>query len=123
MAGWAIVYDDHSGFCRFVAAEGGREYVLKSRTSVMRICSAGALVNSRASSTARGRKRDEAQIEAFVDHYNYHRCYESLNNVTPSHVYFGRDKAILKQGERIKQKTLEALLSTPPARRIMKPTR
>jgi putative transposase len=27
---------------------------------------------------------------------------------TPSDVYFGRDKAILQQRERIKQKTLEA---------------
>jgi len=39
----------------------------------------------------------EAQIEAFVDHYN-HRCYhEGLNNVTPSDVDFGHDKSILKQ--------------------------
>ena len=50
----------------------------------------------------------EAQIEAFVDHYNHQRYHESLNNVTPSDVYFGRDKAILKQRERIKQKTFEA---------------
>ncbi len=50
----------------------------------------------------------EAQIETFVDHYNHLRFHESLNNVTPSDVYFGRDKAILKQRERIKRKTLEA---------------
>ncbi len=50
----------------------------------------------------------EAQIEAFVDHYNHQRYHESLNNVTPSDVYFGRDKAILKQREGIKRKTLEA---------------
>jgi len=50
----------------------------------------------------------EAQVEAFVDHYNHRRFHESLNNVTPSDVYFGRDKAILKQRERIKRKTLEA---------------
>lgn len=49
----------------------------------------------------------ETQIEAFVDHYNHQRYHESLNNVTPSDVYFGRDKAILEQRERIKQKTLE----------------
>ena len=49
----------------------------------------------------------EAQIEAFVDHYNHQRYHESINNVTPADVYFGRDKAILKQRERIKQKTLE----------------
>ncbi|WP_299832583.1 IS3 family transposase [uncultured Roseobacter sp.] len=50
----------------------------------------------------------EAQIEAFVDHYNNQRYHESINNVTPADVYFGRDKAILKQRERIKRKTLEA---------------
>ena len=49
----------------------------------------------------------EAQIETFVDHYNHQRYHESLNNVTPADVYFGRDKAILQQRERIKQKTLE----------------
>jgi len=49
----------------------------------------------------------EAQIEAFVDHYNHQRYHESLNNVTPADVYFGRNKAILKQRERIKRKTLE----------------
>ena len=50
----------------------------------------------------------EAQIEAFVDHYNHQRYHESLNNVTPSDVYFGRDKSILQQRERIKRKALEA---------------
>lgn len=48
----------------------------------------------------------EAQIEAFVDHYNHQRYHESLSNVTPADVYFGRDKAILQQRERIKRKTL-----------------
>jgi hypothetical protein len=46
----------------------------------------------------------EAQIEAFVGHYNRQRFHESLNNVTPADVYFGRDKAILKQRERIKRR-------------------
>ena len=49
----------------------------------------------------------EAQIGAFVDHYNHKRYHESLSNVTPADVYFGRDKAILKQLERIKRKTPE----------------
>ena len=38
---------------------------------------------------------------------SHQRYNESLNNVTPSDVYFGRDKAILKQRKRIKRGTLE----------------
>jgi len=48
-----------------------------------------------------------AQIEAFVDHYNHRRYHESLNNVTPADAYFGRAQAILNKRERIKRKTLE----------------
>lgn len=49
----------------------------------------------------------ELQIEAFVDHYNNNRYHESLKNLTPADVYFGRGQAILEQRERIKQKTIE----------------
>lgn len=50
----------------------------------------------------------KAQIEAFVDHYNHQRYHESINNLTPADVYFGRGQAILNKRERIKQKTIEA---------------
>ena len=49
----------------------------------------------------------EAQIEAFVEHYNNQRYHESLNNVTPADAYFGRAPTILKQRKRIKRQTLE----------------
>jgi putative transposase len=49
----------------------------------------------------------KAQIEAFVDHYNHQRYHESINNLTPADVYFGRGQAILNKRERIKQKTIE----------------
>ncbi len=48
----------------------------------------------------------EAQIEAF-DHYNHHRYHESLNNLTPADVYFGRGQTILMQRERIKRQTIQ----------------
>ncbi len=32
----------------------------------------------------------EAHIEKFVDHYNHRRYHESLSNLTPANVYFGR---------------------------------
>ena len=47
------------------------------------------------------------QIDAFVDHYNHRRYHESLQNLTPADVYFGRGQTILKQRERIKRKTIE----------------
>lgn len=50
----------------------------------------------------------EAQIKAFVRHDNHQRYHESINNVTPADVYFGRNKEILKQRKKIKRKTLEA---------------
>jgi transposase InsO family protein len=49
----------------------------------------------------------EANIEAFVEHYNHRRYHESINNLTPADVYFGRGQAILSQRERIKRKTFE----------------
>ncbi len=47
------------------------------------------------------------KIDAFVEHYNYRRYHESLQNLTPADVYFGRDQTILRQRERIKLKTIE----------------
>jgi hypothetical protein len=39
--------------------------------------------------------------------YNNCRYHESLDNLTPADVYFGRGQAILKQREKIKRKTIE----------------
>lgn len=47
------------------------------------------------------------QIEAFVEHYNHQRYHESIQNLAPADVYFGRGQAILNQRERIKQKTMQ----------------
>jgi len=48
----------------------------------------------------------EKQIEAFVDHYNHQRYHESLKNLTPADVYFGRGQSILTKRERIKKRTI-----------------
>jgi len=49
----------------------------------------------------------EQQIAVFVDYYNNHRYHESLNNVTPADIYFGRDKDILREREKIKKQTIQ----------------
>ena len=49
----------------------------------------------------------EAEISGFVDYYNNQRYHESLENLTPADVYFGRDKQIKDERERIKKKTLQ----------------
>lgn len=48
-----------------------------------------------------------ASIERFVEHYNHHRYHESLRNLTPADVYFGRGQTILLERERIKRDTLK----------------
>ena len=43
---------------------------------------------------------------AFVEHYNHRRAHESLEDLTPADVYFGRGQAILIERERIKRHTI-----------------
>jgi putative transposase len=48
----------------------------------------------------------ERQIDAFVAHYNHVRYHESLDNLTPADVYFGRAETILAERLRIKRVTI-----------------
>ncbi len=47
------------------------------------------------------------EVERFIEYYNNHRYHESLRNVTPADVYFGRYKKIEEKREKIKRRTLE----------------
>jgi putative transposase len=49
----------------------------------------------------------QAEIEEFVEQYNHRRYHESLNNLTPADVYFGRGQTILLERERIKRRTIQ----------------
>jgi transposase InsO family protein/transposase-like protein len=48
----------------------------------------------------------EQAVEAFVEHYNHCRYHESLSNVTPADVYFGRHHDILSERRKTKEKTM-----------------
>jgi putative transposase len=48
----------------------------------------------------------EAQIDAFVADYNHLRYHESIGNLAPADVYFGRGQTILIERERIKRQTI-----------------
>ncbi len=45
-------------------------------------------------------------LEAFVDYYNNSRYHESLDNLTPADVYFGRGEKILKARKETKRRTI-----------------
>ena len=49
----------------------------------------------------------ELNISEFVTYYNNRRYHESLDNLTPADVYFGRGPTILKRRESIKRKTIQ----------------
>ncbi len=66
-------------------------HTLKNRILLETRCPPGAL---------------EAAVGAFVDHCNRRRIRESLGNVAPADVYFGRADAILSERRRIKERTL-----------------
>lgn len=48
----------------------------------------------------------EEQIQRFVNYYNHERYHESLNNVTPADVFYGRADEILEERQLIKKQTL-----------------
>jgi putative transposase len=48
----------------------------------------------------------KAALQQFVDYYNHERYHESLKNLTPADVFYGRGQKILDQREKIKLATL-----------------
>jgi transposase InsO family protein len=49
----------------------------------------------------------QAALEVFVNRYNNKRYHESLKNLTPADVYFGRADEVLKIRQQIKSETLK----------------
>jgi RNA-directed DNA polymerase len=48
----------------------------------------------------------ERQVGAFVEHYNHDRYHESIDNLTPADVYFGRSETIISERQSIKSDTI-----------------
>lgn len=48
----------------------------------------------------------QEHLQRFVSYYNHERYHESLNNLTPADVFYGRGEEILEQREMIKRNTL-----------------
>ncbi len=46
------------------------------------------------------------RIRQFVYYYNHEHYYESLNNLTPADVFYGRGQSILNKRVKIKLRTL-----------------
>ena len=49
----------------------------------------------------------EAALKDFVEYYNHQRYHESLQNLTPADIYYGRGEMILQERKRIKMETLK----------------
>jgi len=64
----------------------------------------------------------ERQVAAFVEHYNHARYHESLDNLTPADVYFGRAETVLLECERIKRQTIANCRLQHQLRRITSTT-
>jgi len=47
-------------------------------------------------------------VNAFVEYYNHQRYHESLSNLTPADVYFGRGESILEERRAIKEQTIQS---------------
>jgi len=45
-------------------------------------------------------------IEDFVEYYNNHRYHESLDNMTPASIYYGKEKEVQSKPEKIKRETM-----------------
>jgi len=48
----------------------------------------------------------ENQIQQFINYYNHERYHESINNLTPADVFYGRGQQILERRQQIKLNTL-----------------
>ncbi|MFC2053435.1 integrase core domain-containing protein [Chloroflexota bacterium] len=49
----------------------------------------------------------EISLAQFVEYYNNERYHESLDNLTPAHIYFDQEEEVLTRREKIKLNTMQ----------------
>ena len=49
----------------------------------------------------------ENEIRRFINYYNNERYHESINNLIPRDVFFGKDREIITRRDKIKKRTFE----------------
>ena len=49
----------------------------------------------------------ERAVESFVEHYNYHRYHEAIDNLTPAQKYYHQAEKVLRQRQLTKERTLK----------------
>jgi len=47
------------------------------------------------------------RLSEFIEYYNNYRYHESLNNLTPADVFYGRDQKILEKRQQVKLETIK----------------
>ncbi len=58
-------------------------------------------------SVGRRIRNTPSALRDFVAYYNNERYHESLDNVTPADVYFGRHYALISERAKIKRRTMQ----------------
>jgi transposase InsO family protein len=64
----------------------------------------------------------QERLQQFVTYYNHERYHESLENLTPAVVFYGRGDAILKKRGQIKQATMAMRRQLHYDRQTQQPT-
>ena len=109
-------------FCRTTARRMSRAILPIGWTSRTSTCPRSAVSSADQARSSAGIKRSrdrillehyylpgdlERQVAAFVEHYNHARYHESLGNLNPADVYFGRaETSSFLERERIKRQTI-----------------
>jgi transposase len=78
---------------------------------------AGDPVRGATSDEVKDLRNENRELKDFVAYYNNERYHESLDNVAPADVYFGRRYELLTKRSKIKRRTMERRKKEPLAQK------